>query len=159
MVDRLQSMKTLDFDSIGNKSDDYITVMGLGQKFLIRVGSGQFFVALVGSGQPFMVWVWIWKFSPKNVKFLNFFPFGSKKSLWAEKYLGMKAGQPLIYCGSKVSSGQVRAHLYYIRTNLKRNFFTYWHWSFILIDLSSLTVDLFFLVLFHWPLPSFFLFL
>jgi len=34
-----------------------------------------------GSGLPFMVWVWIGKISPKNVKFFNFFPFGSKKSL------------------------------------------------------------------------------
>jgi len=41
-----------------------------------RVGSGQFFVARVGPGQPFMVWVW--KIFPKNVKFFNFFPFGSK---------------------------------------------------------------------------------
>jgi len=26
--------------------------------------------------------------------------------------VGLKAGWPLIYCGSKVCSGQVRAHLY-----------------------------------------------
>jgi len=44
--------------------------MDLGQKFLTRVGLGQ----------PVMVWDWIWNFSPKNVKFFNFFPFGSKKS-------------------------------------------------------------------------------
>jgi len=43
--------------------------MGPGQKFLTRVRLGQ----------PFMVWVWIWKISPKNVKFFNFFPLGSKK--------------------------------------------------------------------------------
>jgi len=36
----------------------------------------------VGWGRPSMVWVWIWKISPKNVKFFDFFPFGSKKSLW-----------------------------------------------------------------------------
>jgi len=54
-------------------------VMGPGQKFLTRVGSGQFFVALVGSGQPIMVWVRIRKISPKNVKFLKFLAFGSKK--------------------------------------------------------------------------------
>jgi len=33
-----------------------------------------------GSGQPSMVWVW--KIHPKNVKFINLFPFLSKKSLW-----------------------------------------------------------------------------
>jgi len=54
-----------------------IVVMGSGQKFLTRVGSGQFFVARVGSA--ICVWVWISKISPKNVKFFNFFPFGSKK--------------------------------------------------------------------------------
>jgi len=54
--------------------------MGLGQKILTRVGSGQ----------PFMVWVRIWKISPKNVKFFNFFPIGSKKiaSGWVGKYQG-----------------------------------------------------------------------
>jgi len=65
-------------------------------------GSGQFFVARVGSGQPFMVCVRIWKISPKNVKFFNFFPFGS-----GQKVPGSKPGRPLIYCGSKVSSGWV----------------------------------------------------
>jgi len=54
-------------------------MMGLGQFFLTWVRLGQFFVARVGSHQPFMVWVW--KISPKNVKFFNFFPFGSKKYL------------------------------------------------------------------------------
>jgi len=47
------------------------------QNFLTRAGSGQIFVALVGSGQPF----WVWIFSPKNPKFFNFSPFGSKKVL------------------------------------------------------------------------------
>jgi len=74
-----------------------------------RSGS-KFFVAWVRLGQPFMVWVWIWKISPKNVKIFNFLPFGSKKisSGRVRKY----PGQPLIYCGSKESSGWVRAHLY-----------------------------------------------
>jgi len=40
--------------------------------------SGQFFVALVGSGQPFLVWVWVWKISPKNPNF-SIFLFGFKK--------------------------------------------------------------------------------
>jgi len=40
----------------------------------IFCGSGR-----VGFGQPFMVWVLIWKISPKNGKFFNFLPFGSNK--------------------------------------------------------------------------------
>jgi len=87
---------------------DWLVVMGPGQKFLTRVGSGQFFVALVGSGQPFMVWVRIWKISPKNVKFFNFFPSGQKNCFGSgRKVPGSKPGRPLIYCGSKVSSGRV----------------------------------------------------
>jgi len=41
-----------------------------------------------GSGQPSMVWVWVWKISTKNVKFFNFFPFGSKNisSGWVKKH-------------------------------------------------------------------------
>jgi len=76
----------------------YITttelVMGPGQKFLIRVRLGQFFVARVVSGQQSMVWVWICKISPKNVKFFNFFPFGSKKisSGRIKKYPGQRQG-------------------------------------------------------------------
>jgi len=66
---------------------------------------------MMGSGQPFMVWVWIWKISPKNVKIFNFFPFGSKKiSLCrVKKVPGSKAGRPLFHCGLKVSSGRVRS--------------------------------------------------
>jgi len=44
-----------------------------------RVGSGQFFVALVGSGQPLMVWVWIWKISPK-CQIFQFFALRVKKN-------------------------------------------------------------------------------
>jgi len=66
------------------------------------MGPGQTFLTRVGSGQPFMVWVWIWKISPNNVKFFNFLSFGSgRKVPWLE------AGWPLFYCGSKVSSGRV----------------------------------------------------
>jgi len=46
--------------------------MGPSQNFLTRVTSGQIFVARVGSGQQFLVWVWIWKIPPKNVKFSIF---------------------------------------------------------------------------------------
>jgi len=87
-----------------------LVVMGPGQKFLTRVGSGQFFVARVGSGQPL---VRIRKISPKNVKFFNFFPFVSKKNCFGSgrKVPRSKPGRPLICCGSKVSSGRVKAHL------------------------------------------------
>jgi len=53
--------------------------MGPGQNFLTRVGSIFCGSGRVRSGQPFMVWVKIQKISPKNVKFFNFFSFGSKK--------------------------------------------------------------------------------
>jgi len=43
------------------------------------MGPVQNFLTRVGSGQPFMVWVRIWKISPKNVKIFNFFPFRVKK--------------------------------------------------------------------------------
>jgi len=44
----------------------------------------------VGSGQPSLVWFWIWKISPKNTRFFNFFPSGQKKisSDRVKKYLG-----------------------------------------------------------------------
>jgi len=77
--------------------------MGPGQKILTWVGSGQFFVALVGSGQPFMVWVRIRKISAKNVKFFNFFPFGSKKiaSGRVGKYPGQSQVGLLFTAGQK----------------------------------------------------------
>jgi len=96
-------------------------VMGLGQKFW--PGLGQVFVAWVGSGQPFMVRYWVWKISPKSIKFFNFFTFGSKKNLFGsgQKVPRSKAGQTLIYCGSKVSSGRVGS-----RPISKR---TWWIWQ------------------------------
>jgi len=80
--------------------------------FKLVMGPGQIFLTLVRSGQPFMVWFWIWKISPKNVKFLIFFPcFWIKKNLFGlgQKVPGSKAGWSFIYCGSKVSSGRVRS--------------------------------------------------
>jgi len=86
--------------------------------FQLVMDPGQKVLTWVGLGQPSMVWVW--KISPKNVKFFSpwvshlwfgfgksplkipnfqFFPFGSKKILFG-------SGQPLIYCGSKVCSGR-----------------------------------------------------
>jgi len=84
--------------------------MGTGQKFLTWVGSGQFFVARVGSGQPFMVWARIWKISPKNVKFFNFFPSGKKKSLRVgSESTRVRAGSAsyLLRVKSKLGLGQV----------------------------------------------------
>jgi len=59
------------------------------------------------SGQPSMVWVWIWKISPKNVKFFNFFPFRSKST----RVKGGSASY-LLRVKNKLRSGQVKAHLY-----------------------------------------------
>jgi len=73
------------------------------------MGPGQFFVARVGSGQPFMVWVKIWKISPKNVKFFNFFPSGQKKLLQVgSESTRVKAGSAsyLQRVKSKLGSGQ-----------------------------------------------------
>jgi len=68
----------------------------------VGTGPGQKVLTWVGSGQSSLVWVWLWKISPKNLKFYNFF--------------ASKMGWPLVYCGSKVCSdrigpGRVRAHL------------------------------------------------
>jgi len=71
------------------------------------MGPGRVNFFWLGSGQPFMVWVRILKISPKNFKFFNFFPFGSKKIDSGRKVPGSKPGLLLIYCGSKVSSGRV----------------------------------------------------
>jgi len=78
--------------------------------FWLAMGPGQYFVARVGLGQPFMVWVRIWKFSPKYVKFFNFFPLGQKNIFrLGQNVHRSRAGGPLIYCGSKVSSRWVRS--------------------------------------------------
>jgi len=34
---------------------------------------------LLGLGQPSLVWVWVWKISPKNTKNFNFFSSDQKK--------------------------------------------------------------------------------
>jgi len=84
-----------------------LLVMGPGQNFWPR--SGQIFVAQVGSGQPSLVWVWIWKFSPKNPKFFSFLTFGSKKCHRVGlKSTRVKAGSAsyLVRVKSMLGSGQ-----------------------------------------------------
>jgi len=79
------------------------------------MGLCQFLAAQFGSGQQSMVWVWVWKISPKNVNFFNFLLFASKNLFGlGQKVPWSKAGRPLIYCGSKVCSGLFRAYLYQI---------------------------------------------
>jgi len=51
--------------------------MGPGQNFLTQVRSIFCCSGRVESAK--MVWLWVWKISPKNPKFCNFIPFGSKK--------------------------------------------------------------------------------
>jgi len=89
--------------------------MGPGQNFLTQIGSGQIFVAWDGSAIYGLIWVWIWKISPNNIKFFNFFHFGSKKSLRVGlKSTQVKGGSAsyLLQVKSKLGSGRVRAHLY-----------------------------------------------
>jgi len=90
----------------------------------------------LGLGQPFMVWVWIWKIPPKNVKFFNFFPIGSKKissgQVW--KYPGWRQVSLLFTAGqnySRVRSGQGPS-LLWILTQL--------HFRFTVIVLRHLTL-------------------
>jgi len=65
-------------------------------------GSQSKFLTQVELGKPFLVRVWVWKISPKNHKFFNFFTFGLKKSLQvSQKVPGSIAGRPLIYAGQK----------------------------------------------------------
>jgi len=62
-------------------------------------------------GQPFMVWVWVWKISPKTSNFSIF----NQKNIFGsgQKVPGSKVGQPyLLPVKSKLGSGQARAHLY-----------------------------------------------
>jgi len=68
--------------------------MGLGQKILL--------------GQPSMVWVWVWKISPKKVKFFNFFPSGQKNLFGlGQNVPRTKAGWPLLLrVKSKLRVGQ-----------------------------------------------------
>jgi len=74
-----------------------------------RVGSGQFFVARVGSGRVSNLW---FEFKMENFPLkCQIFSLRIKKNLFGsgQKVPRSKAGRPLIYCGSKVSSGRVRS--------------------------------------------------
>jgi len=56
-----------------------------------------------GLGQPSLVWGWVWKISPINPKFFNFFPLRIKKiSLGrVKKYLGQRQVGLLFTAGQK----------------------------------------------------------
>jgi len=93
-----------------------ISTTGPGQKLLTLVGSIFCCSGWVGTGQQSLLWVWVWKISPKNHKIFNFFlRFGSKM------------GGPPIYCGSKVCPGWVRSGpisaLFISKPLSKRQFF------------------------------------
>jgi len=66
------------------EAKSFLLVMGQGQKFWPGLGRVNFL--LLGSGHPSLVWVWVWKISPKNTKF---FFLGQIKSLRVSR---LKAG-------------------------------------------------------------------
>jgi len=85
--------------------------MGLGQIFLTWVESGQVFVARVMSA-IFDLGLALENF-PLKSQIFQFFAPSNKKSLISlgQEEPGSKPCRPLIYCGSKVCLGQVKAHL------------------------------------------------
>jgi len=78
-------------------------VMGPGQKFLTQVGS-----IFCGLGRVSHLWFGF-EFGKFPLKMSNFSFFSLRVG---RKVPGSKLGRPLIYCGSKVSLGRVRDHLY-----------------------------------------------
>jgi len=85
-----------------------------------------FFYLVISPGRKFLTWVgwvslhwvWIWKISPKNVKFFNFLPFGSKRvSLGrVKKYLDQGQVSLLFTAGQKyvrVGSGPISTAEFY----------------------------------------------
>jgi len=66
-----------------------------------------FYPGWVRSGQPSLVWVWVWKISPKNPTFFNFLPFRSKRisSGWIKKYPDQSASY-LLQFKSMLGLGQ-----------------------------------------------------
>jgi len=85
--------------------------LSLGKGLLVLVmGPSQFFVARVGSDRVSHLWFGFefGKFPLKISNFSIFFLSGQKNIFGSgRKVPGSKAGQPLIYCESKVSSGRV----------------------------------------------------
>jgi len=83
-------------------------------------GSKIFDLGWLGSGQLSMVWVWVRKISPKNVKIFNLFPFRSKKIFSAALVHPIttservRVEQPNFLSFSlqikKISSGQVKRY-------------------------------------------------
>jgi len=87
-----------------------------------RVGSGQFFVARVRSGRVSHLWFGLkfGKFPLKMSNFSIFSPSGQKKLLRVgSESTRVRAGSASYYCGSKVSSGRVRAHHYNILLHIQ----------------------------------------
>jgi len=82
------------------------------------------FVAWIRLGQPILVWVWVWKISPKNHKF--FFPSDQNKSLWVRSKSTRVKDRPASYLlqvksmlisgqgPSQVSTLQIRFHYYFV---------------------------------------------
>jgi len=108
---------------------------GFGSKIfdLGRVGSIYCGSGWVGSGQPYKVWVWIWKISPRNVKFFIFFTFGSKKFHWVGwKSTRIKGGlvSYLLQVKSKLGSGQGPSLLLQIHLKKCSTSFTFLAYSF-----------------------------
>jgi len=68
----------------------------------------------IGSGQPFMVWVRIWKISPKMSSFSIFFS-SDQKNCFGSESTRAKAGSAsyLLRVKGKLGSGRVKAHLYF----------------------------------------------
>jgi len=76
-----------------------------------RFGYGHIFVFWIESGQPSLVWVWVWKFSPKNPK-ISIFALRVKKNLIVKKYLDkVRSASYLLRVKIKIRLGWVRAHL------------------------------------------------
>jgi len=86
--------------------------MGQGQKFLTQVRPDQFFVLRLDRVGPVIYGLGLnlENFPLKTSNFSIFFPL-DKKNIFGlgHKVAGSKGGRPLIYCGSKVSSGPVRS--------------------------------------------------
>jgi len=72
------------------------------------MGPGQIFLIRVRSGQPSLVWVW--KISPKNIKFFHFIPLNQKNIFGSgQKVPGQRWVSILFTAGQKyacVGSGQ-----------------------------------------------------